>query len=140
MIRAATPDDFPAMLAMAENFISRAWAGVVPFDAESCAALLDALHGNGILLITEDCKGMIGVSVQPWHFNQTVLTAVELFWWCEGRGAFELRGEAEKLAKERGALTMNMGRIHGMRDAALDRIYRAQGYRPSEHIYIKELC
>lgn len=139
MIRRATPGDFPAMLEMAEKFIERAWAGVVPFDAASCGTLLAALHENGILLVTDDRKGMIGVMVQPWHFNADVLTAIELFWWCEGKGAFELREEAERLAKEAGALTMNMGRIAGMRDAALDRLYRAKGYRPSEHIYIKEL-
>lgn len=139
MIRAATPGDFPAMLEMAEKFIGKAWAGVAEFDPASCGDLLARLWAEGVLLITEDKKGMIGVIIHPWHFNAEVKTATELFWWCEGRGGPQLRIEAERLAREAGAKTMNMGRMDGMRDNALDRLYRMQGYRPSEHIYIKEL-
>jgi hypothetical protein len=139
MIRRATPGDFPAMLLMAEKFIEKAWAGIVPFDAASCGDLLASLHDTGILLVTESRDGMIGVIVTPWHFNRDVMTALELFWWCEGKGGRELRKEAERLAREAGATTINMGRMEGMRDAALDRIYRSDGFRPNEHIYIKEL-
>lgn len=139
MIRKATPEDFPVMLEMAQKFIEKAWIGIVDFDAESCLDVLNGLHANGILLITEDRKGMIGVQLTPWHFNKHVMSSIEVFWWCEGEGGPLLRKEGERLAREAGATSFHMSRIEGMRDAALDRLYRSNGFRPTEHMYYKEL-
>lgn len=138
-VRRATLDDIPAMLSMAKKFIGKAWDGTVPYNEKTCEKLLAGLTEVGILLITEDGLGMIGVAIHPWHFNEDVLTSTELFWWCEGKGGPQLREEAERLAKKAGAKSFNMGRMHGMRDAALDRLYRSKGFEPHEHIYIKEL-
>lgn len=130
------------MLGMAQRFIEKAWARVgVPYCKESCTAVLEGLLGNGILLIAEDGKGMIGVAVHPWHFNASVTTATELFWWCEDgcKAGAKLREEAERIARDSGAKTINMACEAHMRSAALDRLYRMNGYTPSEHIFIKEL-
>lgn len=142
MIRPATVDDIPAMLGMAERFIEKAWSRInVPYCEESCTGVLEWLMENGVLLIANDGRGMIGVAVQPWHFNRNVLTATELFWWCEDgcKAGTALRKEAEIQAKAKGAATMNMACEHHMRSPALERLYRMNGYTPSEHIFIKEL-
>lgn len=127
---------------MGERFIAKAWADKgVPYDEDSCRELLAGLIDNGILLIASDGRGMIGVVVHPWHFNKHVLTATELFWWCEPgcKAGRELKAEAERLAAEAGAKTINMACEDHMRSKALDRLYRMSGYQPSEHIFIKEL-
>lgn len=144
MIRQAVEADIPAMLGMAKRFIEKAWARVgVPYDEASCRNTLSALMNqeNGVLLIADDRSGMIGVIVNPWHFNSNVLTATELFWWTEPgcRAGRALWLEAEIMAKALGAETMNMACEHHMRSGALERLYARRGYHPSEHIFIKDL-
>lgn len=142
MIRPATLSDIPEMLAMGERFITKAWEPRgIPYDEESCTELLTGLMGNGILLVAEDGRGMIGVVVHPWHFNKHAITATELFWWCEPgcKAGKALKAEAERLAREAGATTINMACEHHMRSPALERLYRMDGYDPSEHIFIKDI-
>lgn len=132
------------MLAMAERFIAVAWSRVgVPFDADTCDLLLRGLMDGdtGILLVTNDCDAMIGAVVHPWHFNQNVLTATELFWWAEPgcKGAMALWEAAEDRARTLGAHSFNMACQDHMRASALGRLYQRKGYAPSEHIFIREL-
>lgn len=82
---------------------------------------------------------MIGVVVHPWHFNQSILTATELFWWSEGAYGGALRRAAETRLRDLGVPTVNMACQHHMRSPALERLYRMDGYEPSEHIFIKAL-
>ena len=144
MIRLATETDIPAMLAMAEKFIGKAWAHAgVPYCPETAERLLRGLIGseNGFVLVNEDCSAMIGVALHTWHFNAAVKTATELFWWSEtssGAGRALLR-EAEALAHQMGAATFNMGCMEGMRAETLDRFYGRDGFAPSERIYLERL-
>lgn len=141
-VRDATPDDIPAMLEMGRRFVEKAWSRIgVGYCEESCTALLTGLmeNENGVLLIAPDRTGMIGVMVHPWPFNHTILTATELFWWSEGSYGASLRNEAEDRLREKGVPTANMACQHHMRSPALERLYRMNGYTPSEHIFIKAL-
>jgi hypothetical protein len=144
MIRNADEGDFAALLEMAERFITKAYARIdVPFDRESCEELLWRLLENedGILLTNDDCTAMFGALVHGWHFNTKIKTATELFWWredgCTDARAMKLRGE--DMARALGAATMNMANQEHMRSPALSRLYRMDGYVPSENIFIKEL-
>ncbi len=144
MIRDATADDIPAMLAMAERFIVKAWSRAsIPYDEDTCTKLLAGLIDleMGILLIAEDRRAMLGAMIHPWHFNANVLTGTELFWWAEPgcRAGKALKEAAEWRARSLGADTFNMACEHHMRSPALERLYRIDGYQPSEHIFIKEL-
>lgn len=140
MIRDATAADMPAMLRMGQAFIEKAWSRIgVGYDEESCTALLNGLIENGLLLVPDDLSGMIGMVVHPWHFNRNVLTATELFWWSEGKHGAALRETAEDRIRAAGVPTMQMACEHHMRSPALDRLYRMNGFVPSEHIFIKEL-
>lgn len=140
MIRDATEADLPAMLDMGRRFIEAAWSRIdVGYCEESCTDLLNGLMANGILLVPEDLTGMIGVVIHPWHFNRAVMTSTELFWWSEGGWGAALRKEVERRLREMEIPTVNMACEHHMRSAALERLYRMNGYQPSEHIYIKDL-
>lgn len=145
MIRNAVEGDIPALLEMGERFVGQAYARLgVPFDYESSELLLMSLieRENGILLTNDERDGMFAALVHGWHFNVKVKTATELFWWaektCKESRAMKRRGE--EMAREMGAKTMNMASQHHMRSAALDRLYRMDGYGPSENIFVKELC
>jgi len=142
VIRSATETDIPRLLEMGKRFIDIAWSRIdVPYDEQSCTELLKGLIADHICLVPEDLSAMIGVIVHPWHFNRNVLTATELFWWTDpGSSAGRLlREKAELAARNLGARTINMACEHHMRSAALERLYRMNGYIPSEHIFIKEL-
>lgn len=144
MIRPATVSDIPVMLEMAERFITKAWARIgVPYCERSCTKLLtDLIEGDrGVAFISDDGRGMIGAIVHPWHFNASALTATELFWWVEPgcKAGKALKEAAEWQVRALGADTFNMACEHHMRSPALERLYRMDGYLPSEHIFIKEL-
>jgi hypothetical protein len=144
-IRDARESDIPAMLAMAERFIGAAWRRVgIPYDAETCETLLRGMIASetAILLVADDRSAMLGAFVYPWHFNRNFITGQELFWWAEpgSKAGIALLDEAERQAREMGATTFNMATIDHMRGDALDRLYRARGYTPSEHIFIRGLA
>lgn len=144
LVRDATETDLPALLAMAERFIGQAWSHVgVPYCRDTAERLLRGLMDGerGFVLVDQPCTAMMGVALHCWHFNADALTATELFWWAEpSSGAGKaLLDEAERRAKAAGAATFNMGCMEAMRADTLGRFYRRLGFRPSEHIYIKEL-
>ena len=144
MIRDATVEDIPALLVMGEKFVNAAYSRVgVPFDYESCDMLLRGLieRENGILITNDDLTGMFGAMVHGWHFNMNVKTSTELFWWREEgcKEARDMKRQGEQMAADMGAKTMNMANQEHMRSAALTRLYRMDGYSPSENIFIKEL-
>ena len=128
---------------MAQRFVTKAYARInVPFDRESCEALLWALLENedGILLTNDDNTAMFGALVHGWHFNMNIKTATELFWWAE-TGCTDARAMkqcGEVMAQCLGAETINMANQEHMRSPALARLYRMDGYVPSENIFIKE--
>lgn len=138
MIRPATPDDLPALLEMGRSFVEKAFPKV-GFCADSCTRLALGLIENGICLVTEDRRGMIGIAIHSWHFNNSAMTATELFWWCENGEGAALRLAGEERVKALGIPTINMACEEHMRSPALDRLYRMNGYKPTEHIYTKEL-
>lgn len=141
-VRDATEDDLPAMLAMGRRFIEQAWSRIgIWYCEESCIGLLRGLMGsdNGILLVAPDRTGMIGLIVHAWPFNQHVMTATELFWWSEGKFGAALRRGAEARLRALGIPTLNMACQDHMRSPALERLYRMDGFAPSEHIFIKAL-
>ncbi len=144
MVREAALSDVPELLKMAERFIGAAWTRIgVPFDMDTCRDLLcQLIYGREDFVLTSnavDC--MMGVYIHPWHFNRSVLTATELFWWAEPncREAMTMIDRAECIVSDRGAKTFNMGALSHLRGAALGKLYERRGYAPSEIIHIKEL-
>jgi len=143
-VRDATLSDLPALLAMGEKFVDLAWSRVnIPFDKETCTELLTNLieGADNILLVDDDVQAMFGAAIHGWHFNKHKINGTELFWWRErgSRAANAVKAAGEQRARELGADTFCMALQAHMRSDALDRLYRMQGYVPSEVIYIKEI-
>ena len=135
MIRAATPDDIPALLEMGRKFAEEAGvAAQLGWSDDHATALLGLLQADHILLIGD--RAFIGGTIFPHPFSGE-LVFQELFWRSEGRDGLKLLAEAERLAKERGATRFLMIAIDTMPGA--ERIYQRRGYRPAERSFIKEL-
>ncbi len=148
MIRDATEDDIPEILAMGRKFFDLAgWSEVAEWDDASVTATLNHLMGSddGILLVIDDgagrITGMAGALLYPFYLNIKHRTGQELFWWVEpearGREALELFDALENRARGQGAMSFAMITVEGLRSAALGRYYRRRGYRAAETTYIK---
>jgi hypothetical protein len=145
VIREADYSDIPHLVEMGRRFVELAYSRInVPFDYISTEQLLSGLVDNpdGVVLTNDDCTAMFGAIVHSWHFNANIKTATELFWWAEDgcRDGLAMRRKGEEMVKALGAKTMNMANQEHMRSKALARLYRMEGYVPSENIFIKEFA
>lgn len=138
MIRLATAADIPALVTMGRKFHGMSHWAAIPYRDAPISASIAYLIDNHAVFVTEALDGALGVMTAPIFFSGDLM-AQELFWWSDGAGALELLAEAERWAAEKGAVRFVMGRLDGLRDKALDRLYRRTGYAPIEHTYAKEL-
>lgn len=144
MIREACPSDVPAILVMAERFHALSPWAPVAFDAEAVLSTVAHMLGNADMVIfvaDHGCGavGMAGMMLAKVFFGAATL-AQEAFWYCEdARDSLRLLDVSERWAVQRGAYAVNMARLEGVRDVALDKLYRRRGYVPNEHFYLKVL-
>jgi len=137
MIRPATVDDIPQLLAMGKAFADEAGVTArVGWDDDCAAALLLGLIENpdGILLVGDN--SMIGGVVFAHPFSG-VRVFQEMFWRSHGRDGVRLLKAAETRARELGATRSVMLGMHDMPDVG--RLYARMGYAPSEQCFMKVL-
>ena len=145
MIREATHGDIPRLNEMGEAFWSKSpWAAVGPYCPEKAAhGFATYIDGDmfGVFVIEADghvCGAICVLAADLWTVSGGVL-AQELFWWVEPAGAAEAHAlwvRGEDWAREQGAPVLAMIRLEGLRDAAVDRLYRRRGYKLKEHLYV----
>lgn len=133
MVRPATLDDIPALLAMGKAFHA---AAILPcaFDLNAMGAVLQAMieADSAAVLMTD--SGVIGGAINPAYCDPTWLYAVELFWWAQGDGLKLLRA-FERWAQNAGAKEIRMTSLATLPRA--DRLLRCVGYAPAEVSYSK---
>lgn len=148
MIRRATIDDVPIMAVYGEQFFDEAgWGDVASYDLGDCAASLAQMveSDDAIMLVADEGEivGMVAGVIFPLYFNRAHRTGQELFYWVRpgdrnGIGRALLRALADE-AKARGCKSWSMIALDKVRPEATGMMYRREGYRPSEHSYIKVL-
>lgn len=155
IIREATMDDVPRIIAMAERFYPESpypdIYGDMPASQAAGLAIV-AIQGfaaagivPGVLLVAEDgdtLAGMLCLHIDPATFTPEVI-AGELVWWVEpeyrgGLLSVRLVKAGEAAAKARGATVMRMAHLSTSPAQAGD-LYERLGYRPSEVYYSKRL-
>lgn len=143
MIREATPDDVPELVAMGGEFIASVYAGRLGDDAEARAALMHRLIGTddmALFVMERDAgvTGMIGMVIYPNPISGE-RTAGEVFWWVapDARGSgVELLARAEAWAKAHGARKIQMVAPN----ARVARLYERRGYRYLETVLQREIA
>lgn len=143
MIREATPEDIPRLVAMGERFLAdtvyrtRGVAG----DPDAMTRTVELLlaHDHGAVFVATyngTVVGMIGLLVFE-HPITGAATASELFWWMEpeyrGRGGsgVKLLKRAERWARDAGARTVHMIAP----TPEIETLYRRLGYGYLEATY-----
>lgn len=146
MIRDARPDDVGRILELGERFFNEAgWPRVATWDAMSVVDTLEKLATEGVLLVAEDdgrVVGIAGAPIGPAYFNKSIAMSQELFWYVD-KGAkvgMPLLDALEAGCKDKGSHVHIMGAVSGLRDEALNRLYRARGYAPAERYFIKRIA
>ena len=137
-MRVATHDDVERIIDMGERFVREKYAGHIGVSREASAATLAMMIESPNMLLLVEEHGVIGVILFKHPFSGE-LVASETFWWVdpEHRGAgIRLMREAERWARERGAVKMQMGEPAG---SAMARFYERVGYAPIESTYQREL-
>lgn len=146
MIRAATPDDLAACIAMGREFHAEAQLREIPFDEESAAITFGQLLDAGGIFVATDADGeyvgMVGGLQYPHYVNGSAKVAQELFWWVrpEQRGSMtgiRLKDALTRWAKDGGCAALVM--VCLPIDSPAEGLYLRMGYRPMEHSYIKGL-
>lgn len=146
-VRLATPEDFHAILPMAEKFYnSTTFSKQLPFDVPSILEFYINMLQSGFVMVAEDegnLVGMLGALVHPFHLNQNHLVATEGMWWVEPeyrgqRIAGDLMDAVERMAKTANCSLVVMAKLDTSPDG-LGTYYESRGYKPTETSYIKEV-
>lgn len=135
MIRAATLDDIPQLLAMGQRFADLAGlvdhVGYEPADMAETFRLLIEGH---VIFMGE--AGALGAMAGPHPFNHSHIIAQELFWWSEGREGLRLLAAFEDWARER-CHSIRMITLEAVEPDRTARIYERRGFVPLERGFIK---
>lgn len=143
MIRPATSEDIPRIVAMGLTFLrASSYRSIFLENAEQIAALATRLIGSpdgDVLLVERDAQvvGMIGMVVFD-HFISGQRTASEVVYWVDeaARGAgVRLLRAAEQWAKTHDAVLMQMISP----EPRVDLLYQRLGYAQIERIFQRTL-
>lgn len=145
MIRPAILSDVPAMVELgAREHAGSHWNGVIPFNADDCAASFRYfIETDAICTMVADQGGIVGmiiVMVFPMYFNVAIQSAHELNWYCESPlDAFALEAAARQWASEKGCAIIAIGAQEDARTERLEHVYARKGYQPFSRNYMKVL-
>lgn len=145
MIRRATLEDLPVLVAMGARFRSEtAYAGLVDQDGAQLEALTRFLLEHGAVFVAQirlEVIGMLAATVVR-HPVDGALTGSEIAWWIEpefrgGSAAVRLLEAAEAWAKNMGARRFQM--VAPTANARVGELYRRRGYAEVETTWQREL-
>ncbi len=141
MIRLASPDDLPMLMAMGREFaLVLSLSDSVGYDEPTMERLFLHLINDpmGILLVTDG--GAAGGLVHPSMFNAHHLTGQELFWWTSpdkrGKG-IRLLAALEDEARALGAQSWMVSTMQALNFDGASKLYERRGYRASDRNFIK---
>lgn len=147
-IRKAVPEDFAAVVPMAESFYKSTdyYTGGMDFDMPSILEYYILMLTAGfIMLAEEDGKlvGMMGCLVTPFQLNANYLMCTEAMWWVnpDHRGlsvAKDLILESELEAKALGCSRMVMSSLRTSPEV-VDKWYENSGYMLTEKAFMRGL-
>jgi len=150
VIRHAVTDDAEQIAMLGAKFHEQAlWSDIFNYNISDCVASLEHFIGqpNFICMVAEENERFISFGslvLSPVYFNHLHISAEELFWWADpetkhlGIGR-KIKKALEQEAKDRGASSVQMKSIDLLNGNRMSKLYARDGYRPSEHSFIKRL-
>lgn len=150
VIRHAATEDAEQIAILGGRFHKQAaWSDIFNYNISDCVMSLQHFIGqpNFICMVAEKDDRFVSFGalvLAPIYFNHLHISAEELFWWADpetphlsiGR---KLKKALEQEAKDRGASSIQMKSIDLLNGARMAKLYARDGYRPSEHSFIKRL-
>ena len=150
VIRHAVIDDAEQIAILGGRFHEQAlWSDIFNYNVSDCVASLEHFIGqqNFICMVAEEDGKFVSFGslvLSPVYFNHLHISAEELFWWADpetkhlGIGR-KIKKALEQEAKVRGASSVQMKSIDLLNGNRMAKLYARDGYRPSEHSFIKRL-
>lgn len=135
-------DRLEYLMSVMDKFLPNSGFDIAVAD-ESEQGLINFLNLDGAICCCEVGKGVLLGYVFPYIFNTNVKIAQELAFYVEPeyrntRLAMRLYREYEAKARDLGATKITMALLEASNPDKVDRLYRKLGFKPVEHIYIKE--
>ena len=137
MIRRATAEDMPAILAFGAEFLAIGPYAWVPLDMAAFEAFAGKLIEEGAIFLADD--GMIGGCLYRFYFNPAVTMAAELFWYSPKNGR-ALREALEAWAREKGCEAITFSGLANEREATVRKLYGRAGYTATEVAFVKRFA
>ncbi|MCR4299912.1 MAG: hypothetical protein NUV75_14390 [Gallionella sp.] len=135
MIREATVDDIPKLLAMGKTFAAKArLEDHVGYDPDSMAATFETMIKRDEFALFIGEHGAIGGMRAPHPFNYARELVDEVFWWSEGREGIRLLAELEVWA---GDAVMRVSALEAVEPERVGRLLARRGYGPLERAFVK---
>jgi GNAT superfamily N-acetyltransferase len=148
VIRHAVTEDAKQIAILGYRFHEQAaWADIFNYNVGDCIASLEHFIGqpNFVCMVAEVDTNFVSFGslvLSPVYFNHLHISAEELFWWSDPESEYvgigrKLKKALEKEAQDRGASSIQMKSIDLLNGSKMARLYARDGYRPSEHSFIK---
>jgi len=143
MIRPATPQDIPALLALGRAMHAESWYGYLPFDEQKLSGLLARLIGGEGFVEVYETEGhvngvMVGAISEMWFCRAGIACDLALFVYPGRRGsiaACRLTQRFIEWARAHGAAEVCMAVSTGVRIQETGRLYEALGLTHVGGIY-----
>lgn len=147
MIRVATNDDIPALIALGKELHQSSDHARHPFVEEKVVALLESLiAGQGVVFIAElngeVVGGFAGGLTEIWYSDSVVAFDYSIFIRPERRHgitAIRLIRAFEVWATEMGAKEIHLGITTGIRVLGTEQLYESQGFEYVGPMFCKEV-
>jgi GNAT superfamily N-acetyltransferase len=137
MIRQATSDDLPRLMAVASEFWALSpWSSMVDMSEIAVCDLLEKAIEGGSCFVGE--RGVIFGFMGPVWAAPEHKIAVELAWWGAGEGLALLEA-FEQWAKDNGAIGVQMSTLGAEHDDKTEAKLRKAGYKVSERGFFKRV-
>lgn len=138
MIRPATLDDMPTILALGAEFLAASPHCWIPLDAAAFEGFAkNLIEGAGAIFLSDD--GFIGGVLAPCYFNPAYTFASELFWFARKEGQ-ELRKAFEAWGRAAGVDAITCSGLADSHERAIRRIWSRAGYDATEVAFMKRIA
>ena len=136
MIREATPDDMPEIMAMLAH-LQMASGALGRFDEDAVRAVAIKMIDGENSVMFRSRRGLIAGFTMPAWDSPGWLMAVEMMWWAEDGRWMPLLRAFEQWAREQGAGEIRIASKLGPQSERISMVFKRTGFDPQEICYRK---